>query len=90
MTVLEDEIMSNLGDLRSILSREYHRLTCGMTDAWKFYHLNNKNNVSTSDKDRRLFEAFMCVAVRVIWWALHRKNFCLIGILKYQSKNVYW
>ncbi|KAL3276764.1 hypothetical protein HHI36_012131 [Cryptolaemus montrouzieri] len=78
VTVLEDVIMDNLGDLRSILSREYHRLTCGMSDAWKFYHLNNKNNVSTSDKDRRLFEAFMCVAVRVIWWALHRKNFHLI------------
>ncbi|XP_044757275.1 protein phosphatase 1 regulatory subunit 36-like [Coccinella septempunctata] len=78
VTVLEDKIMDNIGDLRSILSREYHRLTCGMTDARKFYHLNNKNNVSTSDKDRRLFEAFMCVAVRVIWWTLHRKNFSLI------------
>ncbi|KAK9884431.1 hypothetical protein WA026_007278 [Henosepilachna vigintioctopunctata] len=30
VTVLEDIIMENLGDLRSILSREYHRLTCGM------------------------------------------------------------
>uniref|UniRef100_A0A1Y1LF82 Uncharacterized protein n=2 Tax=Photinus pyralis TaxID=7054 RepID=A0A1Y1LF82_PHOPY len=41
--------------------------------------LSNKNNISLSDKDRKLFEEIVSMSVRIVWIALHRKNLNLIG-----------
>lgn len=62
-----------------MVAREYCSILIGTEDAKRFHHMNNKNNVSLSDKDRRLFETLICMAVRVVWIALQRKNLSLIG-----------
>lgn len=80
-TVTEQEnlVRDNLADLRSMVAREYCCIILGIEDAKRFHHMNNKNNTSLSDKDRRLFEKLLCMAVRVVWIALQRKHYTLIG-----------
>lgn len=77
---LEGEIRDNLADLRSMVAREYCSIIVGKCDAQRFHHMNNKNNQSLSGKDRQLFERLICLAARVVWIALERKNLSLIGI----------
>lgn len=62
-----------------MLSRDYAVLLTGLGDAHKFHHMSNENNLSLSDRDRRLFEVFIVVTQRVIWIALRRKYITLIG-----------
>lgn len=77
---LENIIRDDLGDLRSMLAREYLSLIGGLEDAAKFHHMSSRNNDSLSDKDRRLFEMLICMSSRVVWIALQRKHLTLIGI----------
>lgn len=77
--IAEDIIRDDLSDLRSMVSRDYAVLLTGVGDAANFHHMNNENNVSLSDRDRRLFEVFVEVTERVIWLALNRKYLTLIG-----------
>lgn len=77
--ISEDIIRDDLSDLRSMVSRDYAVLVTGVGDAAKFHHMNNENNVSLSDRDRRLFEVFVVVTEKVIWIALNRKYMTLIG-----------
>lgn len=77
--LLEDEIRDDLADLRSMVAREYCSLLIGAEDTLKYHHMHNKNNDSLSEKDRRLFETMICMAVRVVWVALQRKHLSLIG-----------
>lgn len=76
---LENVIQDDLADLRSMVAREYCSIIVGKCDAKRFHHMNNKNNQSLSGKDRQLFERFICVVVRVVWIALERTHFNLIG-----------
>lgn len=77
--VLEDRTSQELADLRSMVAREYMSLVLGVGEARPFHHMKNTENMSLSDKDRRLFETWINVAVRVVWIALQRKNFSSIG-----------
>lgn len=77
----ENIVRDDLADLRSMLSRDYAILLTGLGDAKRFHHMHNENNVSLSDKDRKLFEVFVLVSQRVIWIALKRKYIHLIGIV---------
>lgn len=76
---LENIVRDDLSDLRSMVAREYATILLGLEDAKKFHHMNNKNNDSLSDKDRRLFEMLISMTVRVVWIALQRKYLSLIG-----------
>ncbi|KAF5270343.1 hypothetical protein FQR65_LT05531 [Abscondita terminalis] len=79
VTIIEDRIRDDLADLRLLVSREYCAMLVGAVDTRKFHHmLSNKNNVSASDKDRRRFETLICMSVRVVWIALHRKHLHII------------
>ncbi|CAG9769540.1 unnamed protein product [Ceutorhynchus assimilis] len=78
VTELENEVRDNLADLRSMVSRDYAAILMGICDAKKYHHMNNKNNDSLSDKDRRLFEMLIYMTTKVVWIALFRKNFLLI------------
>ncbi|XP_050299256.1 uncharacterized protein LOC126738127 [Anthonomus grandis grandis] len=78
VTLLENEERDNLADLRSMVARDYAAILMGVGDAKKFHHMNNKNNDSLSDKDRRLFETLIFMAIKVVWIALFRKNLPLI------------
>ncbi|CAH2020600.1 unnamed protein product [Acanthoscelides obtectus] len=78
VNTLEDEIRDDLSDLRAIVARNYAVLTLGIGDAKQFHHMNNRNNVSLSDKDRRIFETFVVMSERVVYVALTRKYLSLI------------
>ncbi|XP_023021381.1 protein phosphatase 1 regulatory subunit 36 isoform X2 [Leptinotarsa decemlineata] len=78
VTVLEDVIRDDLADLRSMVARDYAAILMGMGDAKEFHHLNKKNNVSLSDKDRRHFETIILLSERVVWIALRRRYLSLI------------
>lgn len=79
VTVLENVVRDDLADLRSMLARNYSYIILGLEDSEKFYHMNKRNNVSLSDKDRHLYECVLCMAAKIVWIALQRKNFTLIG-----------
>lgn len=83
VTISENIIRDNLADLRSMLARDYSSLLTGLGDSHKFHHMNNENNVSLSDKDRRLFEIFVNMTEKVVWIALTRKYITLIGIINF-------
>lgn len=85
VTVLENEVRDNLADLRSMVARDYAAILMGIGDAKKFHHMNNKNNDSLSERDRRVFETLISMTVKVVWVGLFRKNYALIGILTYTS-----
>lgn len=76
---IEDRVRDDLADLRSMAAREYCSILIGAEDSQKFHHMHNKNNDSLSEKDRRLFETLVCMAVRVVWVALQRRHLSLIG-----------
>lgn len=79
VTLLEDIVRDDLSDLRSMIAREYCSLLLGLEDAYKYHHMSNTNNMSLSDKDRRLYEMLICYAIRVVWTALQRRYLGLIG-----------
>ncbi|XP_031333343.1 uncharacterized protein LOC116163513 isoform X1 [Photinus pyralis] len=80
VTQIEDSLRNDLADLRCVVSREYGTILIGAEKTKKFHHmLSNKNNISLSDKDRKLFEEIVSMSVRIVWIALHRKNLNLIG-----------
>ncbi|VEN39501.1 unnamed protein product [Callosobruchus maculatus] len=83
--ILENEIRDDLSDLRSMVARNYAVLMLGIGDAKQFHHMNNRNNVSLSDKDRRRFETFVIMSERVVYIALTRKYLSLIVIHGHQN-----
>lgn len=79
VTVKENVVRNDLADLRSMVARNYAYILMGLDDSFRFYHMSNKNRVSLSDKDRYLHECLLGIAARIVWIALLRKNFNLIG-----------
>lgn len=77
-----------MADLRSMMSRNYAVLLTGLGDAHKFHHMNNENNISLSDKDRRIFEMFVLMTGRVVWIALKRKYMAQIGIVSLECSFI--
>ncbi|KAG5873369.1 hypothetical protein JTB14_022972 [Gonioctena quinquepunctata] len=78
VTTLENVIRDDLSDLRSMVARDYAALLTGIGDAKEFHHMNKKNNISLSNKDRKHFETMILLAQRVVWIALKRKYLSLI------------
>ncbi|XP_066150633.1 protein phosphatase 1 regulatory subunit 36-like [Euwallacea fornicatus] len=76
VTQLENEVRDNLADLRSMIARNYAGILMGIGDIKKLHHMNN--NVSLSNKDRRIFETLIFMTTKVVWIALFRKNYSLI------------
>ncbi|KAL1508950.1 hypothetical protein ABEB36_003764 [Hypothenemus hampei] len=74
VTELENEVRDNLADLRSMVARDYAAVLMGIGDSKKFHHMNNKNNDSLSNRDRRIYETLIFMTVKVIWIALFREN----------------
>ncbi|XP_018580026.1 uncharacterized protein LOC108917761 [Anoplophora glabripennis] len=78
VTLLENRVRDDLSDMRSMVARDYAIILLGIGDAKKFHHMNNQNNESFSDRDRRLFEPLVLMATRVVWIALCRRYLSLI------------
>lgn len=80
VTYLENIVRDDLADLRSMVARNFAIILMGSEDASNFHHMNKKNNVSLSDKDRKRFELFIVIMCQVIWISMNRKFMSLIGI----------
>lgn len=75
--------------LRCVLGREYVDLILGCQEGPQYHHMmtSKKRSPGSStitgqsqgEKDLRIFEALISVAHRVVWIALQRKHFTLIG-----------
>lgn len=69
--------------LRCVLGREYMDLILGCQDGSLYHHMmtSKKRAITQSqgEKDLRIFEALINVAHRVVWIALCRKHYTLIG-----------
>lgn len=82
---------SEMRTLRCILGREYAELIVGCKDSAPYHHMttgkkNMSNDVATQsqgEKDLRIFEVLIRIAHRVVWIAMQRKYFNVIG--SYQS-----
>lgn len=72
--------------LRCVLGREYVDLLLGCRDGPQYHHMmtGEKRAVTQSqgEKDLRIYEALISVAHRVVWIALQRKHYTLIGTTK--------
>lgn len=68
--------------LRSIVAREYCELLVGCEESAKYHHMLAGLSIeSQGEKDLRIFESLIQVAHRVVWIALERKHYNLIGII---------
>lgn len=83
----------NLQNLRCVLGREYADLIVGCQDSIQYHHMSGgkKGTISIiqsqGEKGLRMFEVLICMAHRVVWIALQRKYFTLIGEFVYQGKH---
>lgn len=76
--------------LRCLVGREYVDLIMGCQEGSQYHHMMNTKSVTESqgEKDLRIFEALISVAHRVVWIALKRKHYNLIGTLFIQELYV--
>lgn len=69
--------------LRCVLGREYADLILGCQSGPEYHHMmaGRKRTITQSqgEKDLRIFEALISMAHRVVWIALQRKHYNLIG-----------
>ncbi|KAJ8725014.1 hypothetical protein PYW07_015972 [Mythimna separata] len=74
--ILENEYKRDLSDLRLLVAKEYCVMLIGGSDLKRFHHMGSqKKRRSLSDKDARLFETFMHMAIQIVYLALGRKNY---------------
>ncbi|CAD1473658.1 unnamed protein product, partial [Heterotrigona itama] len=72
-------------NLRCVLGREYADLIVGCQDIIQYHHMTSgKKGVpsltqSQGEKDLRIYEVLICMTHRIVWIALERKYFSLIG-----------
>lgn len=73
--------------LRCVLGREYSELVVGSEETARYHHMmaGRKSGAtvtqSQGEKDLRIFEVLIGMAHRVVWIALQRKYYNLIGTL---------
>lgn len=84
---INESYLKELKILRYILAREYATIILGLTDEPIFHHIKSGKKTSfvstaksESEKDLKFYENFISVAHRIVWIALHRKHFSLIGL----------
>lgn len=71
--------------LRCVLGREYADLLLGCRDGPRYHHMMTGKRTATQsqgEKDLRIYEALISVAHRIVWIALQRKHYTLIGMTK--------
>lgn len=78
---LEQMLAEYLVQHRLLLAREYAKIVIGFKDTGKFHHLANKSKQSKTEKDSAFYETFVCFCTRIVWIAMHRKSYAVIGNL---------
>ena len=72
-------------NLRCVLGREYADLIVGCQDIIQYHHMTSGKKGAPSltqsqgEKDLRIYEVLICMTHRIVWIALERKYFSLIG-----------
>lgn len=71
-------------NLRCILGREYADLIIGCQDTIQYHHMmggkkGDSLTQSQGEKDLRMIEVLICMTHRIVWVALERNYFNLIG-----------
>lgn len=82
---IERMFAAYLVQYRLILAREYSRIIMGSGDVSRFHHLANKSKKSDTRKDRLFSEAVLSLCMRIVWIAMHRKSYKIIGELIFLS-----
>lgn len=101
LMIRRDEVQTKILDMRSvrlermlaeylvqhrlILAREYSKIVLGYKDTANFHHLANKSKQSKTEKDSTFYETFMCFCTRIVWIAMHRKSYAVIGEYKFMK-----
>lgn len=76
---IESLLSEYLSQYRLMLARDYSKLLLGENDSSPFHHMKNKMNTSYSEKDRNLFETLLSFSIEIVWIAMHRKKYKIIG-----------
>lgn len=64
---------------RLLLAREYTRIIMGYGDVSRFHHLASKSKQSNTIKDSLFSETVLSLCMRILWIAMHRKSYKVIG-----------
>lgn len=78
---IEQALSGYLVQYRLLLAREYSLIITGSGDTKSFHHLANKSKQSKTLKDSLFFNTVLCFSMRIVWIALHRKSYKIIGTL---------
>lgn len=76
---LEQMLAEYLVQHRLLLAREYAKIVLGYKETATFHHLANKSKQSKTEKDSIFYETFICFCTRIVWIAMHRKSYSVIG-----------
>lgn len=76
---LEKMLAEYLVQHRLLLAREYSKIVLGWKDTSRYHHLANRSKQSKTEKDSLFFETFLCFCTRIVWIAMHRKSYSVIG-----------
>lgn len=76
---LEQMLAEYLVQHRLLLAREYAKIVLGYKETGTFHHLANKSKQSKTEKDSIFYETFICFCTRIVWIAMHRKSYSVIG-----------
>lgn len=76
---IERMLAAYLVQYRLILAREYSRIIMGTGDVSRFHHLANKSKQSNTLKDSLFSETVLSLCMRILWIAMHRKSYKVIG-----------
>lgn len=77
--IVENGLMEDLADLRSMVSRAYLLFLVGADDTKKFHHIHSRSGSSYGERDVRFNEFLYQVATKVVWIALLKRNQNFIG-----------
>lgn len=68
-----------LSQYRLLLARDYGKIVLGEEDSNPFHHMKNKLNRSYFEKDRDLFETLLAFSTEIVWIAMHRRHYKVVG-----------
>lgn len=73
------ELPEYLSQYRLLLARSYGQLLVGDSDSKPFHHMSNNMKKSFTERDRGLIETLLVFSIEIVWIAMHRKSYKIIG-----------
>lgn len=82
---VERMLAAYLVQYRLILAEEYSHIIMGSGDVSRFHHLANKSKQSNTVKDSLFSETVLSLCMRILWIAMHRKSYKVIGEMNWTA-----